>query len=176
MRLHDRVLGLILIGLAALLGFHSANLAGPSGDRLGPGLFPNLIAMGIAACGLVISLKARSKPGPMIVVDPRLKLGSGLFAVSIMPAGVIFYLLVIDWLGFLLTAAIMIAPSFYSARCNKEGFSGERHPGCAVSIWFVRGTLARTAGHRQLAELFSRFLGGRCCNQRACGKGHKSCT
>jgi putative tricarboxylic transport membrane protein len=26
-----------------------------------------------------------------------------------MPAGVIFYLLVIDWLGFLLTAAIMIA-------------------------------------------------------------------
>lgn len=109
MRLHDRVLGLILIGLAALLGFHSANLAGPSGDRLGPGLFPNLIAVGIAACGLVISLKARSKPGPMTVVDPRLKLGSGLFAVSIMPAGVIFYLLVIDWLGFLLTAAIMIA-------------------------------------------------------------------
>ncbi|MEY3184993.1 MAG: hypothetical protein RLZZ613_1681, partial [Pseudomonadota bacterium] len=25
MRLHDRVLGLILIGLAGLLGFHSAN-------------------------------------------------------------------------------------------------------------------------------------------------------
>ncbi|MEY3603585.1 MAG: hypothetical protein RIQ49_617 [Pseudomonadota bacterium] len=109
MRLHDRVLGLILIGLAGLLGFHSANLTGPSGYGLGPGLFPNLIALGIAACGLLISLKARNKPGPMIVVDPRLKQGSGLIAVSMMPAGVIFYVLVIDWFGFMLTAAIMIA-------------------------------------------------------------------
>jgi putative tricarboxylic transport membrane protein len=109
MRLHDTLLGALLVVLAAALFAYTFTFPDMPGQRYGPALFPRLIALGIIACGLVIALRGRRLGGPWLALSEPLQRLQGWMSFLAMPLAIVFYLLVAERLGFLPTAAIVVA-------------------------------------------------------------------
>ena len=115
MRLPDRVTGLFLVGLGAASAYGGWQLPPVPGQPVGPNVFPLVIGTGLALCGLAIAfgighsfeeeeeiVPLEGGKGPA----PRGKL-YGLRAL-LPPALLLFYVLVADRLGFILTAGLIV--------------------------------------------------------------------
>jgi len=109
MRLHDSLLGALLLALAAALFAYTFTFPDMPGQRYGPALFPRLIALGIMACGLVIAVRGWRSGRPWLEWSEPLQRLSGWLALLAMPAAIGFYLIAAERLGFLPTAAILVA-------------------------------------------------------------------
>ena len=115
MRLPDRVTGLFLVGLGAAAAYGGWRLPPVPGQPVGPNVFPLVIGIGLALCGLAIafgighSFEEEEEIIPFEGGDapaPRGKL-YGLRAL-LPPALLLLYVAVADRLGFILTAAIIV--------------------------------------------------------------------
>jgi putative tricarboxylic transport membrane protein len=115
MRLPDRVTGLFLVGLGAASAYGGWQLPPVPGQPVGPNVFPLVIGTGLALCGLAIafgighSFEEEEEIIPFEGGDapaPRGKL-YGLRAL-LPPALLLFYVLVADRVGFILTAGIIV--------------------------------------------------------------------
>lgn len=115
MRLSDRVTGLFLVGLGAAAAYGGWRLPPVPGQPVGPNVFPLVIGIGLALCGLAIAFGI----GHSFVEEeeivpyeggeapaPRGKL-YGLRAL-LPPALLLFYVAVADRVGFILTAGIIV--------------------------------------------------------------------
>ena len=113
MRLHDTLLGALLVALAAVFFGYTFTFPDMPGQKVGPALFPRLIALGIAACGIVIAVRgvrSGARAGARWVsFSSELQQLRGWLAWLAMPLAVVFYWLVSERLGFLPTAAIVVA-------------------------------------------------------------------
>ena len=116
MRLPDRVTGLFLVGLGSLAAYGGSLLPPVPGQPVGPNVFPIVIGIGLAICGLMIAFGIGHtfeeeeelvplEPGQQAAA-PRGKL-YGLRAL-LPPALLLFYVLVADRLGFILTAGLIV--------------------------------------------------------------------
>jgi putative tricarboxylic transport membrane protein len=107
MQLSDRVTGGVLVALGAAAAFAGSRLPAVPGQDVGPAAFPMLIGGGLVLCGLMIALgvgHAFEAPEEDAEGAPR---HAGLRA--LLPAALLlFYVLVVERLGFLPTAAIMV--------------------------------------------------------------------
>jgi putative tricarboxylic transport membrane protein len=121
MRLPDRVIGLLILGLGAVVAYAGSRLPPVPGQQVGPNVFPFVIGIGLCLCGLMIAfgigrsfeeeaevdLAAHSdRPAEEQVLathGPLYKL-----RVLIPPALLVFYALAADRLGFYVTTALMI--------------------------------------------------------------------
>ena len=108
MRLHDKLLGLLVAGLGALLCALTLHFPALPGQKVGPSLFPRLIGAGLLLCGLVIAWQARHRPGPWAVVSDNLR-GRGAAGFAVMLGAVLLYLLTAERLGFLPAATVVVA-------------------------------------------------------------------
>jgi len=108
MRLHDTLLGALLVALAAAFFGYTFTFPDMPGQKYGPALFPRLIALGIAACGLVIAARGWRSGAPRVAFSPGLRALRGWLAWLAMPLAVVFYLVAAERLGFLPTAAIVV--------------------------------------------------------------------
>jgi putative tricarboxylic transport membrane protein len=108
MRLHPALLGLALIGLAAAFFGYTFTFPALPGQKYGPALFPRVIAIGIALCGVVIALRGWRSGAPWLALDPALRSSRGLVSFLATLGAVVFYLLAAPWLGFLPVAAIIV--------------------------------------------------------------------
>jgi putative tricarboxylic transport membrane protein len=115
MRLPDRVTGLFLVGLGAAAAYGGWKLPPVPGQPVGPNVFPLVIGVGLALCGLAIafgighSFEEEEEIVPYEGGEapaPRGKL-YGLRAL-LPPALLLFYVLVADRVGFILTAAVIV--------------------------------------------------------------------
>ena len=97
----DRIVGLVLIVLAAWYGWTAGEYQADFADPLGPSAFPRLLAPFIAALGLWLILR----PDP----EPDWPRGSTLLAQAVAVALMLAYALAIVPLGFLLSTAILAA-------------------------------------------------------------------
>lgn len=110
MRLHDSLLGAIVLALAiglivAASGFHT-----PPGQRFGPGFFPTIVAsvMGAAALGLIAKGLVNRGGRRLVELDawfasPRLLIqGAAVFVF------LLAYLLLSEALGFLVVAPVLL--------------------------------------------------------------------
>jgi putative tricarboxylic transport membrane protein len=108
--LSDRVTGTVLAALGAAAAFYGSRLPAVPGQDVGPAAFPMLIGGGMVACGVLIALGIGhsfevaedddpAPPGPLHLGGLRALIPPGLL---------LFYVLAVDHLGFLLTAAIMV--------------------------------------------------------------------
>ena len=119
MQLSDRTTGLFLIGLGAAAAYVGSKLPPVPGQQVGPNVFPLVVGIGLMLCGGMIAarigrhfedeaeadLAAHSNaPGE---VRARPWWINGLRAL-LPPALLVFYVLAVDRLGFLLTAALMV--------------------------------------------------------------------
>jgi putative tricarboxylic transport membrane protein len=115
MRLPDRVTGLFLVGLGAAAAYGGWRLPPVPGQPVGPNVFPLVIGIGLALCGLAIafgighSFEEEEEIIPFEGGEAPAPQGKlyGLRAL-LPPALLLFYVVVADRVGFILTAAIIV--------------------------------------------------------------------
>ena len=115
MRIPDRVSGLFLVGLGAAAAYGGWQLPPVPGQPVGPNVFPLVIGLGLALCGLAIAFSighSFEEEEEIIPFEggeapaPQGKL-YGLRAL-LPPALLLFYVAVADRVGFILTAGIIV--------------------------------------------------------------------
>jgi putative tricarboxylic transport membrane protein len=116
MRLPDRVTGLFLVGLGAAAAYGGWLLPPVPGQPVGPNVFPLVIGSGLALCGLAIAFgigHSFEEEVELIPVEgdqptpPPTGKFYGLRAL-LPPALLLFYVVVADRLGFIITAALIV--------------------------------------------------------------------
>jgi putative tricarboxylic transport membrane protein len=119
MKISDRITGtvLVLLGIAAFWG--GSRLPPVPGQQVGPNVFPMVVGAGLVLVGLLIAFRIgrafedaaeaelAAHGGPDAEAEAYAKKRRGL--VLLPPALLVFYYLVSESLGFVPTAAIMIA-------------------------------------------------------------------
>ena len=110
MKLNDPLTGAGLIVLASAVFWIALRFPSMPGDPVGPALFPQMIAAGFAACGLIMLLQSlrRGEIVPAIelpdwIYTPRLVTGFALVA-----SGLLAYCLFVERLGFFISAPILL--------------------------------------------------------------------
>jgi putative tricarboxylic transport membrane protein len=119
MHLSDRITGPFLVGLGALAAYGGSRLAPVPGQQVGPSVFPMVIGFGLVLCGTLIALgvgrafEEEAKTELAAHEDPASECAAdhgplyGLRAL-IPPALLLFYVLVVDRLGFFIISALMV--------------------------------------------------------------------
>lgn len=118
MRLPDRFTGLFLVGLGTAAAYGGSLLPPVPGQPVGPNVFPIVIGIGLAICGLMIAfgighsfeeeeeLVPNEDGTPVAATAPRGRF-YGLRALF-PPVLLLFYVVVVDRLGFILTAGLIV--------------------------------------------------------------------
>ena len=116
MKFNDAVWGGLLVLLAGTILVHVQGFPPIPGQKVGPGLFPGTIAVGLGVCGLLLianGARARvaRKEGTQwqwLWLPPWLKSGRHLAAFLVLVAINVFYLLAATKLGFIITGFIYL--------------------------------------------------------------------
>lgn len=114
MKVNDAVWGALLLLLSVAILVHVQSFPAMPGQKVGPALFPGTIAAGLAACALLLiarGLAARAKAGeraPWVVFDDWVRSPRHLLGFALVVATNVFYILVVDRLGFIPTAVIYL--------------------------------------------------------------------
>ena len=119
MRLSDRATGLFMVALGALAAYGGSRLPPVPGQQIGPNVFPLVVGIGLAICGVMIAFgigrhyeeEAEADlakiTGPVAVETGEMSWWRGLKA--LLPPGLLLlYVFAVDRLGFLPTAAAMV--------------------------------------------------------------------
>jgi putative tricarboxylic transport membrane protein len=119
MQLSDRLTGSFLVGLGALAAYGGSRLPPVPGQQIGPNVFPMVVGIGLALCGVMIALgigrrfeeeaeaELHAHENPIPESERHHGPLYGLRAL-VPPALLIFYVLVVDRLGFVPTAAAIV--------------------------------------------------------------------
>lgn len=118
MRLPDRVTGLFLVGLGSLAGYGGYILPPVPGQPVGPNVFPLVIGVGLAVCGLMIAFGighsfeeeeqlVAAEPGQETAAPPPTGWLYNLRAL-LPPALLMFYVVAAERIGFILTAGLIV--------------------------------------------------------------------
>jgi len=116
MHLPDRVTGLFLVGLGAAAAYGGWQLPPVPGQPVGPNVFPLVIGTGLALCGLAIafgighSFEEEEELIPVEGGQPTPPPTGKLYGLRALlpPALLLFYVVVADRLGFIITAALIV--------------------------------------------------------------------
>jgi putative tricarboxylic transport membrane protein len=111
MRFNDAVFGVVLIGFAAVAAIATRSFPEMPGQSYGPALFPQILSAGLAVSGILLvgsGLRDRASQ-PLVALDDWARSGRGISALALTIAGLVFYILASEWLGFIPTAFLMVA-------------------------------------------------------------------
>ncbi|HEV7412185.1 MAG TPA: tripartite tricarboxylate transporter TctB family protein [Casimicrobiaceae bacterium] len=118
MKLNDAVWGALFILLSVALLVHVQGFPTIPGQNIGPALFPGIIAVGLAVCGALLIVKglAVRAQGPeqahWLTFAPWVASPRHVLAFFMVIAVNVFYILLVDTLGFIPTAVIYLAVLF----------------------------------------------------------------
>jgi putative tricarboxylic transport membrane protein len=113
MRLNDSVSGGLLVALGAAIIVHTRSFPPSPGQELGPGFFPALAAGGLAACGLRFLWSGFRQPGDAwLTLEDWVRRPHMVRNFVVVIADLVFYALVVDTVGFFLTAALFLSALF----------------------------------------------------------------
>jgi len=123
MQLSDRVTGLFMVALGGLAAYGGSRLSPVPGQQIGPNVFPLVVGIGLAVCGGMIAFGVGrhyeeeaeadlAKITGQIAAETDEADGPSAWwhrlKVLVPPALLLSYVLVVDRLGFLPTAAVMV--------------------------------------------------------------------
>jgi len=123
MQLSDRVTGLFMVALGGLAAYGGSRLPPVPGQQIGPNVFPLVVGIGLAICGAMIAFGVGRHYEEEAEADLARITGQfvtesggadrapwwlGLKAL-VPPALLLFYVVAVDRLGFLPTAAVIAA-------------------------------------------------------------------
>lgn len=112
MKLSDTLSGVLtaIFGLAVLL--YARTFPPMPGQPIGPALFPSVIGIGLIVFGGALALAARGVRGPALVVDAWVRGAHTVLAFALVVVDVVLYALVVDVLGFFITAFLFLTVLF----------------------------------------------------------------
>ncbi|HMR32119.1 MAG TPA: tripartite tricarboxylate transporter TctB family protein [Geminicoccaceae bacterium] len=110
MRFNDALIGAALLLLAASILFMTRNYPSMPGQHYGPALFPNIIGLGLGACGLVLVVSGlrRLREHPWLDFDEWTRTPGHLTDVALVLLGLVAYILLSDLLGFLVIGTALL--------------------------------------------------------------------
>jgi len=118
MKINDAVWGALLILLSVALLVHVRSFPTIPGQKIGPALFPAIIAVGLAVCASLLifrGIAARKREGvggAWIRADDWVRSPRHLLAFVLTIAVNVFYILAVDWLGFIPVGVIYLSVLF----------------------------------------------------------------
>lgn len=114
MKLNDAVIGAILVVLGLAVIVHVQGFPRIPGQAVGPGLFPGLIAAGLAVCGaLLIASGVRHRAAqPWFVAGDWARSTRAIVSVATVVVAVVAYIALADLAGFLIVAPIVLVGLF----------------------------------------------------------------
>jgi putative tricarboxylic transport membrane protein len=119
MHLSDRISGLFLVALGGVAAYAGSRLPPVPGQQIGPNVFPMVVGGGLVLCGALIALgighrfeeqaeahlAAHADPAEASARPPGRWRG---LAALVPPGLLVFYVLAVERLGFLATAATIV--------------------------------------------------------------------
>lgn len=143
MKLNDAIFGLLLMALGAAVLVAVRGYPKIPGQPVGPALFPGLIAAGLCIAGALLvargwRLRAQQR---WLAWDGWVRSPRHVLALVLLLGSVVFYIAAADVLGFLLTAAILLAALFLVLRVR---------PAAAIAIALAASLLVHTAFYKLL--------------------------
>jgi putative tricarboxylic transport membrane protein len=116
-KINDAIWGALLLLLSVAILIHIQSFPNIPGQKVGPSLFPGFIAVGLATCALALiaaGLAARRHGGqaPWIGAEPWMRSPRHILALSLVVGVNVFYILLVDVLGFIPTGVIYLAALF----------------------------------------------------------------
>ncbi len=118
MKINDAIWGALLLLLSVAILIHIQAFPNIPGQNVGPSLFPGFIAVGLATCALALiasGLTARRRGGeqaPWIGAEPWMRSPRHTIALALVIGVNVFYILLVDTLGFVPTGVIYLATLF----------------------------------------------------------------
>ncbi len=126
MKINDAVWGAVLLLLAAAILVHVQSFPKIPGQNVGPALFPGLLAVGLAVCAVLLVIKglaARRSSGAReswITLEAWMRLPRHVLALALVIGLNVFYILVVDRLGFIPTGVVYLAVLFLVFRVRRS--------------------------------------------------------
>ena len=118
MKLNDAVWGALLIFFSAAVLTHVQSFPSIPGQKVGPALFPGLLAVGMAVCAVVLIVKglaARAQGGDRArwaELDGWTRSRRHVLAFGAVIGVNVFYILLVDRIGFILTGVVYLGALF----------------------------------------------------------------
>jgi len=118
MKLNDAVWGALLILFSAVVLFHVSSFPTIPGQKVGPALFPGVLAVGLAVCAVLLIVKglaARThghERAKWFELDGWTRSRRHVVAFFAVIGVNVLYILLVDRLGFILTAVAYLATLF----------------------------------------------------------------
>jgi len=109
MRIHDSLIGAVLLLLSLAVLWSLQDFPEPIGQPWGAALFPGLIATGLAACSLALIVQGWGSRQPWLVVGQGLRMPRHRLGFVVVIGALVFYILCAETLGFLLCGVLMLA-------------------------------------------------------------------
>lgn len=109
MRIHDSLTGAVLLLLSLAVLWHIQGFPPAAGQQFGPALFPGLVAGGLAIASLVLVWQGLRSGRPLLAPGPGLRSPRHVAALLAALAGMVFYILCADALGFVVCSVLVLA-------------------------------------------------------------------
>jgi putative tricarboxylic transport membrane protein len=115
MKLNDAISGLALLALGVAVLFGVQGYPKIPGQPVGPALFPGIIAVGLCIGGVLLIVRGwRLRAGHAWVAwDDWVRSPRHVLAFGVLIGSIVFYIAAVEWLGFLPTAALILAALFW---------------------------------------------------------------
>ena len=108
MRFNDSVIGLFAIIVGIVVFIHVQSFPAQADGRAGPALFPTVLSILFVVAGAVLVRDGRRSAAPLWQLLPDLD-AKGISNILLTLGAIVFYILVSDKLGFLLSSFIVMA-------------------------------------------------------------------
>jgi putative tricarboxylic transport membrane protein len=109
-RVNDAVIGAVLVVFALALIAYTRTFPSMPGQDYGPALFPVLIGIGFLICGaiLIVGGVRQLKTVPLLAGAEWLRSPHHVIDFLAVIGGLVLYILISDWLGFIPTAFLLL--------------------------------------------------------------------
>lgn len=108
MRIHDGLIGGVLLALALAVLWHIQGFPPAAGQNYGPAVFPGLVACGLALSSAVLTWQGLRAHQPRIRLGEGMRSARHLAAFLLAIAGTVFYILLSEKLGFVLCSVLVL--------------------------------------------------------------------
>jgi putative tricarboxylic transport membrane protein len=107
-KVNDAITGAVLTALGLVILWHIQGFPAMQGQRFGPAWFPGIVAVGLAVCGMVLVVRGIRSHAPWVTLDLWTRRARPLAGFASVIAGLAFYVLAADRLGFHLTGFLLL--------------------------------------------------------------------
>ena len=108
MRIHDSLIGGVLLLLSLAVLWHIQSFPPAAGQQYGPALFPGLIAAGLGLASAVLAWQGLRVQQPWLVLSEGLRSPRRLAAFAITVGSMVFYILLSERLGFIVCSLVVL--------------------------------------------------------------------